>query len=150
MPQCKRLEKAIGRNENSLVLAHIGSRLAASGDWRTSGTCQRLEHPVGGPMWGAQESRALSHTPTRAIPFLLMFSAAHVEFLIKFYPIEKKVSYQRSVAPERFVCCNSHQANRDSGLLSISPVPHALCYLFENTVNALTFAVSFWNEFRVP
>jgi hypothetical protein len=80
---------------------------------------------------------------TRAKAFLLMFSAVHVEILIKFYPIEKKISYQSSVAPARFACCNSQQANRGSALLSISPVPHAVRYLSENTLNSLTLAGPF-------
>jgi hypothetical protein len=32
--------------ENGLVLAHIRSRLAVHGDWRTRETCQRAERPL--------------------------------------------------------------------------------------------------------
>jgi hypothetical protein len=55
---------------------------------------------------GSKIKGVVSHS-TRAKGFLLIFSAARVEILIKLYPIENKLTYQWSVAPARFACCNS-------------------------------------------
>jgi hypothetical protein len=75
-----------------------------------------------------------------------MFSAAHAEILIRFYLIEKRVHYELRLASYGCACCNSQHGNQGSALLSASPVPHAVRYLLEKTLNAFTVAVPFWSS----
>jgi len=94
MPQCKQLEKTMGGNENDLLLAHIGSRLAASGIGEQNGTCQRPERPLAGLSRVLKNQGCYLRSRFRPELFLLIFSAVHVEILIKFYRIENQPAYQ--------------------------------------------------------